>query len=68
MSARLSQKLATENSSMGKKVSRFTVFEGRILKQKHRSATKDLYDFLIILQLLYLAQSNIFWRCAHVFH
>ena len=32
MSARLSQKLSTENSSLGKKTSRFTIFEGRSLK------------------------------------
>ena len=32
ISVQLSQKLATENSSIGKKISRFTIFESRILK------------------------------------
>ena len=39
MRARLLQKLATRNPSIGKKTSWFTFFEGRILKLKHRSAT-----------------------------
>ena len=39
MIAQLLQKLATGNSSVGKRTSWFTIFEGRIVKQKHRSAT-----------------------------
>ena len=39
MRTRLSQNLASGNPSIGKKSSWFTIFEGRILKQKHRSAT-----------------------------
>ena len=39
MGARLLQKLTTGNSSIGKETSWFTSFEGRILKERHRSAT-----------------------------
>ena len=66
MKARLLQKLATGNSSIGKKTSRFTIFDG------YKNATKEIYDFLIILQLPYLVRSNIFYSvkyfldvCAH---
>ena len=59
-SVRLSQKHPTKNSYLGKKKSMFKMFEGRNLKQKHRSATKEIYVFMMILQRLHLVQSNIF--------
>ena len=61
-------KTSHQKFSIGKQTSCFTIFEGRILKQNYRRATKEIYDFLIVLQLSQLVQSNIFWRCAYIFH
>ena len=64
------QKLSTGNSCICKKTSWFTIFVGRILRLKYTSATEEIHDFLIILQLPFLqifsgGVSTLFTESSH---
>ena len=64
------QKLSTGNSCICKKNSWFTIFVGRILRLKYTSATEEIHDFLIILQLPFLqifsvGVSTLFTESSH---
>ena len=57
-----------QGSFRGKWTSKISIFKAIILKQKRRSATKEIYIFVLILERLYLEKVHIFWEWVHAFH